>query len=159
MKMTIISVGKLKEAYLNSGIEEYTKRLSKYTKLVFIEVKDEKAPESLSHKEQHQVKDVEGERILTKIDKDAYVIALEPKGVSMTSEEFANKIEDIKTYNSSHVIFIIGGSLGLSNQLRRHVNLELSFSKFTFPHQLMRLILLEQIYRSFRISNNEPYHK
>ena len=159
MKITIISVGKLKEKYLLEGIAEYSKRLSKYTKLEFIEVKDEKAPENLSHKEQNQVKEVEGERILQKIDKDAYVIALEPKGVSFTSEELANKIEDIQTYNSSHIIFIIGGSLGLSNHLRRHVDLELSFSKFTFPHQLMKLVLLEQRYRSFRINNNEPYHK
>jgi 23S rRNA (pseudouridine1915-N3)-methyltransferase len=159
MNITIISVGKIKESYLDKGIEEYTKRLSRYCKLNMVEVKDEKAPESLSKKEQHTVMDVEGERILSKLPQDCYTIALERSGIHMSSEEFANKIEDIKTYESSHITFIIGGSLGLSNNVRKHVNLELSFSSFTFPHQLMRLILLEQLYRSFRINNNEPYHK
>ncbi len=159
MQITIITVGKLKEKYLIEGIEEYVKRLSKYTKLKITEVKDEKAPEKLSHKEKKQVMEVEGERILKKIDKDTYVIALEREGIEMSSEAFAKKIEDIKTYNASHIIFIIGGSLGLCNKVRRQVNLELSFGRFTLPHQLMRLVLLEQIYRSFRINNNEPYHK
>ncbi|QMS84720.1 23S rRNA (pseudouridine(1915)-N(3))-methyltransferase RlmH [Candidatus Xianfuyuplasma coldseepsis] len=159
MNITIIAVGKIKENYLNQGIEEYTKRLSSYAKLNIIEVKDEKAPESLSTKEQDQVKDKEGDKILAKIPSDSYVIALTIKGHAFSSEELANKIEDIKTYNSSHITFIIGGSLGLSNSVLRKTDLELSFSSFTFPHQLMRLILLEQLYRSFRINNNEPYHK
>ena len=159
MNITIVAVGKVKERYFTSAIEEYAKRLSRYCKLNIIEVKDERAPESLSHNEELQVKDAEGERILSKLPADAYVIALERKGVKMTSEAFANKIVDIQTYNSSHIAFVIGGSLGLSNAVRRKADLELSFSSFTFPHQMMRVILLEQIYRAFRINNNEPYHK
>ena len=159
MNITIIAVGKVKEFYLQGGIDEYAKRLSRYCKLEFIEVPDEKAPESLSRKEMNQVMDAEGKRILSKVPKDTYLIALDRRGVNMTSEELANKIEDIQTYNSSHIVFIIGGSLGLSTEVRRNVDLELSFSSFTLPHQLMRLVLLEQIYRSFRINNNEPYHK
>ena len=158
MKITILAVGKIKEKYLVEGIKEYTKRLSKYTKLEIIEVPDEQAPENLSKKDMDIVKDKEAIKIESKI-KDSYVIALVIKGVMFTSEEFANKIEDIKTYNASHITFIIGGSLGLSNSVLRKVNLKMSFSEMTFPHQLMRLILLEQIYRSFRINNNEPYHK
>ena len=158
MKITILAVGKIKEKYLVEGIKEYTKRLSKYTKLEIIEVPDEQAPENLSKKDMDIVKDKEAIKIEYKI-KDSYVIALVIKGVMFTSEEFANKIEDIKTYNASHITFIIGGSLGLSNSVLRKVNLKMSFSEMTFPHQLMRLILLEQIYRSFRINNNEPYHK
>jgi len=158
MKITIIAVGKIKEKYLVEGIKEYTKRLSKYTKLEIIEVPDEHAPENLSKKELDIIKDKEGTKIESRI-KDSYVIALDIKGVMFTSEELANKIEDIKTYNSSHITFIIGGSLGLSNSVLRKANLKMSFSEMTFPHQLMRLILLEQVYRSFRINNNEPYHK
>jgi 23S rRNA (pseudouridine1915-N3)-methyltransferase len=158
MKITIIAVGKIKEKYLVEGIKEYSKRLSKYTKLEIIEVPDEHAPENLSKKELDMIKDKEGEKIESRI-KDSYVIALEIKGIMFTSEELANKIEDIKTYNSSHITFIIGGSLGLSNSVLRKADLKMSFSEMTFPHQLMRLILLEQIYRSFRINNNEPYHK
>lgn len=158
MKITIISVGKIKEKYLVEGIKEYSKRLSKYTKLEIIEVPDEHAPENLSKKELDIIKDKEGLKIDSRI-KDSYIIALAIKGTMFTSEELANKIEDIKTYNSSHITFIIGGSLGLSNSILKKANLKMSFSKMTFPHQLMRLILLEQIYRSFRINNNEPYHK
>jgi len=158
MKITIIAVGKIKEKYLVEGIKEYSKRLSKYTKLEIIEIPDEHAPENLSKKELDIIKDKEGKKIESRI-KDSYVIALAIKGVMFTSPELANKIEDIKTYNSSHITFIIGGSLGLSNSVLRKANLLMSFSEMTFPHQLMRLILLEQIYRSFRINNNEPYHK
>lgn len=159
MNITIIAVGKIKEKYLQSGIDEYVKRLSRYCKLRIIEVKDEKAPENLSAKEQDSVMDSEGERILGKLTEDAYVIALERSGVELSSELLAKKLEDIPTYNSSHIAFVIGGSLGLASSVRRKADLELSFSKMTFPHQLMRLILLEQLYRSFRINNNEPYHK
>lgn len=159
MNITIIAVGKIKESYLTEAINEYVKRLKRYCKLDIIQVPDEKAPQSLSKKEEHQVMDKEGDNILSKLPQDSYVIALERKGVSLSSEELANKIEDIQTYNSSHITFIIGGSLGLSNNVRRKANLELSFSTFTFPHQLMRVFLLEQIYRSFRINNNEPYRK
>ena len=159
MNITIVSVGKLKETYLKQAIDEYKKRLTRYCTLNIIEVPDEKAPQSLSRKEEHLVMDKEGERLLARLPEDSYVIALERKGVTMTSEELANKIEDIQTYNSSHITFLIGGSLGLSNDVRKQTDLELSFSTFTFPHQLMRVILLEQLYRSFRINNNEPYHK
>jgi 23S rRNA (pseudouridine1915-N3)-methyltransferase len=158
MKITIIAVGKIKEKYLIEGIKEYSKRLSKYTKLEIIEVPDEHAPENLSKKELDIIKDKEGDKIESRI-KDSYVIALAIKGIMFTSEELANKIEDIKTYNSSHITFIIGGSLGLAKSILRKANLKMSFSEMTFPHQLMRLILLEQVYRSFRINNNEPYHK
>ncbi len=158
MKITIIAVGKIKEKYLVEGIKEYSKRLSRYTKLEIIEIPDEHAPENLSKKELDIIKDKEGEKIESRI-KDSYVIALAIKGIMFTSEELANKIEDIKIYNSSHITFIIGGSLGLSNSVLKKANLKMSFSEMTFPHQLMRLILLEQVYRSFRINNNEPYHK
>ena len=158
MKITIISVGKLKEKYLLDGIKEYTKRLSKYTKLDIIEVQDEHAPETLSLKDMEKIKEKEGKKILSKL-KDSFVVALVLDGKQITSPELAKKIEEIKTYNSSIITFIIGGSLGLSNEIINKANYKLSFSKMTFPHQLMRLILLEQIYRSFRINNNEPYHK
>lgn len=158
MKITVITVGKLKEKYLIEGIKEYSKRLSKYTKLELIEVKDEHAPENLSEKDINIVKDKEAERINSKL-KDSYVISLAIEGKQVTSEKLAAKIEDIKTYHDSHITFIIGGSLGLSESIKKKSNFLLSFSNMTFPHQLMKLILLEQIYRSFRISNNEPYHK
>jgi len=158
MKITIISVGKLKEKYLVEGIKEYSKRLSKYTNLEIIEVNDEHAPENLSKKDMEIIKDKEGKKILSKLN-DSFVITLVIDRKQLSSIEFSNKIEEIKTYHSSNITFIIGGSLGLSNDVISKANFKLSFSKMTFPHQLMRLILLEQIYRSFRISNNEPYHK
>ena len=158
MKITIITVGKLKEKYLTEGIKEYAKRLSKYTKLELIEVKDEHAPENLSDKDINIIKDKEAERINTKI-KDSYIISLAIEGKQLSSTELANQIENIKTYHHSHITFIIGGSLGLSESIKKKSNLLLSFSSMTFPHQLMKLILLEQLYRSFRINNNEPYHK
>lgn len=159
MNITIMCVGKIKEKYLQEGIAEYKKRLSKYVKLNIIEVSDERAPENLSHKEIENIKDKEGDKLLSKIPKDSYTIALAIKGHEFSSEDLAKKIEDIKTYTSSHIVFIIGGSNGLSNKLLHKVDLKLSFSTMTFPHQLMRMILLEQVYRSFRINNNEPYHK
>ena len=158
MKITIICVGKIKEKYLVDGIKEYSKRISKYSKLEIIELKDEHAPENLSFKDIEIIKDKEGDKILPKI-RDSFVIALAINGLMFTSEDLASKIESIKTYNASHITFFIGGSLGLSNNILNIVDLKMSFSKMTFPHQLMRLILLEQIYRSFRINNNEPYHK
>ncbi len=158
MQITIISVGKLKEKYLVEGINEYSKRLSNYTKLNIIEVQDEHAPESLSDKDKLIIKEKEGKKILSKL-KDSFVIALVIDGKQLSSEELTKKIEDIKTYHTSSITFIIGGSLGLSDDVVKKANFILSFSKMTFPHQLMRLILLEQVYRSFRISNNEPYHK
>ena len=158
MKITIISVGKIKEKYLLEGIKEYTKRLSKYTKLELIEVKDEHAPENLSDKDKDLIKEKEAERINSKL-KDSFIISLAIEGKQLSSEQLASKIESIKTYHNSHITFLIGGSLGLSDSLKKKSNYLLSFSEMTFPHQLMKLILLEQLYRSFRINNNEPYHK
>lgn len=158
MKITVITVGKLKEKYLVEGIKEYTKRLSKYAKIDLIEVKDEHAPENLSQKDIDIIKNKEAERINVKL-KDSYVISLAIEGKQISSEKLAAKIEDIKTYHNSHITFIIGGSLGLSDSIKKKSNFLLSFSQMTFPHQLMKLILVEQIYRSFRINNNEPYHK
>ena len=158
MKITIISVGKIKEKYLLDGIKEYSKRLSRYTKLEMIEVQDEHAPEGLSPKDMEKIKEKEGKKILSKL-KDSFVIALVLDGKQLSSTELAHKIEEIKTYHSSNIAFIIGGSLGLSKEVIKNANYKLSFSNMTFPHQLMRLFLLEQVYRSFRINNNEPYHK
>ena len=158
MKNTVISVGKLKEKYLVEGIKEYAKRISKYSQLELIEVKDEHAPENLSQKDIDIIKEKEAERINAKI-KDSYLISLAIEGKQISSEKLAAKIEDIKTYHDSHITILIGGSLGLSESLKQKSNFLLSFSTMTFPHQLMKLILLEQIYRSFRINNNEPYHK
>ncbi|NNU94133.1 23S rRNA (pseudouridine(1915)-N(3))-methyltransferase RlmH [Geobacillus sp. NFOSA3] len=159
MHIHIISVGKLKEKYLMQGIDEYKKRLSSYAKVDIIEVPDEKAPEHLSEQEMEQIKQREGERILAKIPNDAYVIALAIEGKMKSSEQFAASLDKLATYGKSKIAFIIGGSLGLSKQVMQRADEALSFSKMTFPHQLMRLILLEQIYRAFRINRGEPYHK
>ncbi|MEK4669648.1 23S rRNA (pseudouridine(1915)-N(3))-methyltransferase RlmH [Niallia sp. FSL R7-0271] len=159
MNISIITVGKLKEKYLKQGIEEYTKRLSSYSKIEIIEVPDEKAPEVLSEAEMIQVKDKEGERILAKVPADAHVIALSIEGKQKSSEELAETLDKLATYGKSKVTFIIGGSLGLSSQVLKRADDKLSFSKMTFPHQLMRLILVEQVYRAFRINRGEPYHK
>ncbi|WP_338752365.1 23S rRNA (pseudouridine(1915)-N(3))-methyltransferase RlmH [Bacillus sp. FJAT-52991] len=159
MNISIITVGKLKEKYLKQGIDEYTKRLSAYAKIEIIEVADEKAPEELSPVEMEQVKNKEGERILAKISPDAHVIALAIEGKMKTSEELAKQLDQLATYGKSKIAFVIGGSLGLGKDVMQRANDTLSFSKMTFPHQLMRLILVEQVYRSFRINRGEPYHK
>ncbi|MER2057891.1 MAG: 23S rRNA (pseudouridine(1915)-N(3))-methyltransferase RlmH [Niallia sp.] len=159
MNISIVTVGKLKEKYLKLGIEEYTKRLSSYSKIEIIEVPDEKAPEVLSEAEMLQVKKKEGERILAKVPTDAHVIALAIEGKQKSSEELADSIDKLGTYGKSKVTFIIGGSLGLSDEVLKRADEKLSFSKMTFPHQLMRLILVEQVYRAFRINRGEPYHK
>ncbi|MBB6445442.1 23S rRNA (pseudouridine(1915)-N(3))-methyltransferase RlmH [Bacillus benzoevorans] len=159
MNISIIAVGKLKEKYLKSGIDEYLKRLTSYAKVEVIEIPDEKAPEELSPSEMEQVKQKEGERLLSKLSQDTYVIALAIDGKMKSSEELADSIDKLATYGKSKIAFIIGGSLGLSNEVLQRADEKLSFSKMTFPHQLMRLILLEQIYRAFRINRNEPYHK
>ncbi|RDI40903.1 23S rRNA (pseudouridine(1915)-N(3))-methyltransferase RlmH [Falsibacillus pallidus] len=159
MNISIVTVGKLKEKYLKQGIEEYVKRMSAYAKLEIIEVPDEKAPEELSQVEMEQVKQKEGERILAKINPDAHVIALAIQGKMQSSEGLADNLDKLATYGKSKVAFIIGGSLGLSDEVMKRANDTLSFSKMTFPHQLMRLILVEQIYRAFRINRGEPYHK
>lgn len=159
MKITIIAVGKLKEKYLKQALDEYKKRLSKYCKLDIIEVADEKAPDNMSFAEEEQVKAKEGNKIIKYIKDDSYVIPLAIEGKERSSEELAKHIESLAVGGKSHITFIIGGSLGLSEDILEKANETLSFSKLTFPHQLMRIILLEQIYRSFRIINNQPYHK
>ena len=159
MNISIVSVGKLKEKYLKSGIEEYAKRLGSYAKVNEVEVADEKAPEQLSEADMEIVKKKEGERILAKISPDAYVIALAIDGKMKTSEQLAKDIESLMTYGRSKIVFVIGGSLGLHNEVLKRADEKLSFSKMTFPHQLMKLILVEQVYRAFRIMKGEPYHK
>ncbi|WP_343338134.1 Ribosomal RNA large subunit methyltransferase H [Terrisporobacter petrolearius] len=159
MRISIVCVGKIKEKYLKLGIDEFSKRLSKYCKLEVMELDDEKAPENLSDKEMLMIKDKEGKKILSKIKDNAHVIALAIDGKNLSSEELADTIDNLGVRGTSHIVFVIGGSLGLSEEVLRRANYKLSFSKMTFPHQLMRLILLEQIYRAYRINNGEPYHK
>ena len=159
MNITIISVGKLKEKYLKMGIEEYSKRLGSYAKIDLIEVADEKAPENLSDADMEIVKKKEGERILAKIGADTYVIALAIEGKMKSSEQLAEDIQSLMTYGRSKVAFVIGGSLGLHADVMKRSDEKLSFSKMTLPHQLMKLVLVEQIYRAFRIIKGEPYHK
>lgn len=159
MNIKIISVGKLKEKYLVQGINEYVKRLGKYAKMQLIEVPDEKAPENLSAAEMLQVKEKEGERILSKIKDGEYVFALAIEGKNPSSEEFAKQIDQLGIQGKSSLTFVIGGSLGLSEQVMKRSDTQISFGKMTYPHQLMRLILVEQIYRAYRINTNGPYHK
>lgn len=159
MNIKIITVGKLKEKYLKQGIEEYLKRLRNYAKVDIIEVPDEKAPEKLSVAEMEQVKEKEGQRILAKIGEYEVVYALAIDGKQYSSEQFAIEIEQLAIHGNSQITFIIGGSLGLSQSVIKRTNHQLSFGKLTYPHQLMRLILVEQIYRAFRIIKGEPYHK
>ncbi|KGJ48444.1 50S rRNA methyltransferase [Clostridium sp. NCR] len=159
MNITIISVGKLKEKYLKLGIDEFKKRLSKYCKLDMIELDDEKCPESLNEKDMEIVKNKEGQKILSKVKSNSYVIALAIDGKNLSSEELADTMSKLAVRGNSHITFIIGGSLGLADEVLKRADYKLSFSKMTFPHQMMKLILLEQVYRSFRINNNEPYHK
>ena len=154
----IISVGKIKEKYLIDGIEEYAKRLSKYTKLEMIELKDIPNPNNASTLEEEKIKVEEGKEILSKI-KDEYVISLDIKGEMLDSISFSKKIEDINTTKSSKITFVIGGSLGLSDEVLKRSDYRLSFSPMTFPHQLFKLILLEQIYRAYKIQAHEIYHK
>ncbi|MDG2769826.1 23S rRNA (pseudouridine(1915)-N(3))-methyltransferase RlmH, partial [Vibrio parahaemolyticus] len=150
---------KLKEKYLQDGIDEYIKRLSKFAKVNVIEIQDEKAKENLSQREMDIIKQIEGNKILSYIKPRDYCISLAIEGKSMDSLKFSEEISKLMLDGHSTINFIIGGSIGLSNEVLERSNLKLSFSKFTFPHQLMRLILIEQIYRAFKIMNNEPYHK
>lgn len=160
MKITVITVGKIKEKYLRDAIaSEYSKRLSKYCKLEILEVSDEKTPDHASETVEEGIRQKEGERILKLLKEDAYVVTLEIGGRMLDSVEFSKKIETLGIQGRSHICFIIGGSLGLGQKVRERSDYKLSFSKMTFPHQLMRVILLEQIYRSYRIMSNEPYHK
>lgn len=160
MDIKIIGVGKIKEKFYKEAIDEYMKRMGFYNKIEIIEVPDEQAPENLSEKEIDQVKEKEAERILSKIEDSDYVISLEILGKQMTSEKFAEFIqtEMLEGYGRN-MVFVIGGSNGLSVEVSNRSNYKLSFSKMTFPHQLMRVVLLEQIYRAFRIINGHPYHK
>ena len=159
MKITVITVGKIKEKYLKDAIAEYSKRLSRYCKLEILEVADEKTPDGASEIVEENIREKEGERILKLIKEDAYVITLEISGKMLTSEKLADRIETLGIQGKSHLVFVIGGSIGLGREGLRRSDYALSFSKMTFPHQLMRVILLEQIYRSYRIINGEPYHK
>ena len=159
MKITVITVGKIKEKYLEDAIAEYSKRLSRYCKLEIIQVADEKTPDRASEVVETQIKDKEGERILSHIKDTAYVVALAIEGKMISSEELAELIDGMGVRGESHIQFVIGGSLGLSKKVLERADYKLSFSRMTFPHQLMRVILLEQIYRSYRIVNGEPYHK
>lgn len=159
MKITLITVGKIKEKYLKDAIEEYSKRLSKYCKLEIVEVADEKTPDQASENVERQIRQKEGERILRYVKDDAYVFTLEIGGTMLDSVAFAKKMETLGIQGKSHLIFIIGGSIGLGEEVLRRSDYALSFSKMTFPHQLMRVILLEQVYRGYRIIEGAPYHK
>ncbi|MDO4617030.1 MAG: 23S rRNA (pseudouridine(1915)-N(3))-methyltransferase RlmH [Lachnospiraceae bacterium] len=159
MKIRLLTVGKIKEKYLRDAIAEYSKRLSRYCKLEILEAADEKTPDNASPALEDQIKKKEGDRILGFISDSDYVIALDLQGTMYTSEEFAKKIDDLGIRGVSTIDFIIGGSLGLSEEVRKRADLKVSFSRMTFPHQLMRVIFLEQLYRSYRIIKNEPYHK
>ena len=159
MKFRIITVGKLKEKYLKDGIAEYLKRLQRYATVEIIEVADEQTPDSASEMEELQIKAKEAQRIHKYIKEDTYLIALAIEGTMLTSEQLAERIEQLGISGKSHITMVIGGSLGLDKSILQQADLLLSFSNFTFPHQLMRLILVEQLYRSYRIMKGEPYHK
>lgn len=159
MKITLITVGKVKEKFYRDAIEEYTKRLSRYCKINVIEVADEKTPDKASEAQEQLIKEKEGERILSKLSEDGYTIVLAIDGKNPDSVTMAKKIEQLGINGVSHIQFIIGGSLGLHETVLQKADYKLSFGAMTFPHQLMRVILLEQIYRSYRIISGEPYHK
>ena len=159
MKITLVTVGKIKEKFFEDAIKEYSKRLSRYCKLEILQVADEKTPEGASEAVELQIKEKEGQRILSPIRDDAYVIALAIEGKMLDSEELAERIEKLGVSGISQIVFVIGGSLGLSAQVMKRADYALSFSRMTFPHQLMRVVLLEQIYRGYRIMNHQPYHK
>ncbi len=159
MNINVVSVGKIKEKYLVDGIAEYSKRLSKYCNLKLIEVSDEKAPENLSPQDEIIVKKKEGTKILSKIKENTYLIILAIDGKQLSSEQLSEKMEQVMVEGVSDITFVIGGSLGLSDEVISRSDFKLSFSKMTFPHQLMKMVLLEQVYRGWRIIKNEPYHK
>ena len=159
MEIRIITVGKIKEKYLNDGIAEYAKRLSRYCKLNFIQVPDEKTPDKASDGVNRQIKETEGNRLLSHIREQDYVIALAIEGKLLDSVELSDLIAKLGVQGKSSIAFVIGGSLGLSDAVLKRADYKLSFSRMTFPHQLMQMILLEQIYRGYRIMNHEPYHK
>lgn len=159
MKITVIAVGKVKETFFREAVAEYGKRLGRYCKLEIKEAADERTPDGNNETQREQILLREGERIQRLLPEDAYVVTLEIEGRKFTSEAFAGEIDRLGVSGISHIVFVIGGSLGLHNIIRRRADLAVSFSDMTFPHQLMRVVLLEQIYRAFRIINGEPYHK
>lgn len=159
MNIKIVCVGKLKEKYFKDGIAEYVKRMSRFAKVKIVQVPDEKAPEKLSPAEMEQVKEIEGKRILDKIKDKEYVYVTAIKGKERTSEAFAKELSNLTTYGNSDITFVIGGSLGTSDAVNKRADDLISFGKFTMPHQLMRLVLIEQIYRAFMINSGSPYHK
>lgn len=159
MNIKIVCVGKLKEKYFKDGIAEYVKRMSRFAKVKIVQVPDEKVPEKLSPAEMEQVKEIEGKRILDKIKDKEYVYVTAIKGKERTSEAFAKELSNLTTYGHSDITFVIGGSLGTSDAVNKRADDLISFGKFTMPHQLMRLVLIEQIYRAFMINSGSPYHK
>ncbi|MDO4304833.1 MAG: 23S rRNA (pseudouridine(1915)-N(3))-methyltransferase RlmH [Bacillota bacterium] len=159
MKITLICVGKIKEDFYKRAVSEFEKRLSRYCRLEIIEVQDEKTPDHASPAEEEQIKEKEAARILKHLKEDAYIFTLEIEGKQPDSVSFARKINELGVQGKSHIQFVIGGSLGLHQSVSKAADEAVSFSKMTFPHQLMRVILLEQIYRGYRISMGEPYHK
>jgi len=159
MKIKVVTVGKLKEKYLKDGIAEYSKRISRFAKLEMIELADEKTPDKASESENQKILEIEGQRILSKVGDRDFVIVLAIEGKMFSSEEFSKQLEEASIKGFSTLTFIIGGSLGLSSALKKRANLSVSFGLLTLPHQLMRLVLVEQIYRAFTIQQGSPYHK
>lgn len=159
MKIKIICVGKIKEKFFKDAISEYSKRLSRYCNLEILEVPDEMTPDGASESVNNMILQKEGERIKAKLKDNDYIVTLEILGDKFTSESFARKLASVTINGNSTIAFVIGGSLGLSDDVKAMSSLKLSFSDMTFPHQLMRVVLLEQIYRAFKINSNEPYHK
>ena len=158
MNITIICAGKIKEKYFTAAIDEYSKRMSRFAKFSIIELPDEKIPDNASEREEESIKSKEGKAMLSKMRDSDYVVAMCIEGTQLDSVELAQRIEKI-SMNSSSIVFVIGGSLGLSDEVKKRANLRLSFGKITLPHQLMRVVMCEQIYRAFKINNNEQYHK
>ena len=159
MNITVIAVGKIKEKYYTDAVKEYAKRLGRYCRLHILEVADEQTPDGAGQALEDQIRQKEGQRILKNLKEDSYVIALAIQGKKLSSEAFADKMEQLAISGRSHITFIIGGSLGLSPEVLKRADYLLSFSDMTFPHQLMRVVLLEQVYRCYRIIHHEPYHK
>ena len=159
MKIKIVTVGKLKEKYLKDGIAEYSKRISRFAAVEMIELADEKTPDRASDSENEKILDLEGNRILSKIGDREFVVVLAIEGKTLSSEEFSKQLEQASINGYSTLTFVIGGSLGLSPQVKKRANLSVSFGRLTLPHQLMRLVLTEQIYRAFTIQQGSPYHK
>ncbi len=159
MKIKVVTVGKLKEKYLKDGIAEYSKRISRFAKLEMIELADEKTPDKASESENQKILEIEGQRILSKVGDRDFVIVLAIEGKTLSSEEFSKQLEEASIKGFSTLTFIIGGSLGLAQDVKNRANLSVSFGRLTLPHQLMRLVLVEQIYRAFTIQQGSPYHK